>query len=73
MPCIDSQGPLSEPARRILSVVAQPVAVAVIAASLNLPLYRVRSSVRDLVEAGLIRETHGAFAITPRGLASAVR
>ncbi len=67
MPCIDSQGHLSEAARNILAALAQPRTAEEVAAALNLPLYRVRSGVREMLEAGLIGKQNGAFAITPRG------
>jgi predicted transcriptional regulator len=67
MPCIDSQGHLSDAARKILTALEQPRTVEQIAAALNLPLFRVRSGVREMAEAGLIGEKNGAFTVTPRG------
>ena len=67
MPCIDSNGQLSEAARRILAALEQPRTIEQLAAALNLPLYRVRSGVREMAEAGLVGEANGVFAVTPRG------
>jgi predicted transcriptional regulator len=67
MPCIDSQGHMSEAARRILDALEQPQTPENAASLLNLPLYRVRSGVREMVEAGLLSESNGTFVATPRG------
>jgi predicted transcriptional regulator len=67
MPCIDSSGPMTEIARKILAAMADGAPVNEIAEKTNLPLYRIRSGARELVEAGLVETKDEAYVLTEAG------
>jgi predicted transcriptional regulator len=67
MPCVKPDGTLEPMAQAIIRVLRTPHTVEEICESLRLPLYRVRSTVRELVEAGLAAEIDGRFSLTGPG------
>ena len=69
MPCLNADGSLTRIAEDVLrAVAATPAATPeAIARATGLPLYRTRSSLRELGEAGLLVEQHGVYRITPHG------
>ncbi len=67
MPCIDSRGNLSESGRRILAALSHPITLEEAARQAGLPLYRVRSGAREMVEAGLVEVQGGAHVMTAAG------
>lgn len=70
MACLNPSGELTEAARQILTAMEQPVALSQVAAETKLPLYRVRSAVRELREAGFAAEVGENWQITGSGLAA---
>lgn len=69
MACINPDGTLTPSAQAVLKAAETPCSPAEIAKAANLPLFRVRSSLRELVEAGLLREENGSFTLTGEGRA----
>ncbi len=67
MPCVKPDGTLEPMAGAILRALRTPRTVEGVCDFLRLPLYRVRSTVRELVEAGLVTELEGQVALTPAG------
>jgi hypothetical protein len=67
MPCVKPDGTLEPMAQAILRALRTPRTAEGVCDFLRLPLYRVRSTVRELVEAGLAAETTGRYALTPEG------
>ena len=67
MPCVKPDGTLEPMAQAILRVLRTPRTVEGICEHLRLPLYRVRSTVRELLEAGLVTDTTGEYALTAAG------
>jgi predicted transcriptional regulator len=67
MPCVKPDGTLEPLAQAILRALRTPRTAEGVSEYLRLPLYRVRSTVRELVEAGLAAETKGQYALTPDG------
>ena len=67
MPCVKPDGTLEPMAQAILRALRTPRTAEGVCDFLRLPLYRVRSTVRELVEAGLAAETAGRYARTPEG------
>jgi predicted transcriptional regulator len=67
--CIASDGTLSDRAKALLLALDRPRGLEEVAPALEQPLYRVRSSVRELVEAELVQETDGRFITTEKGRA----
>ena len=68
MGCVNPDGTLSSQAEAILKALTSPKSVEEVARETGLPLYRVRSAVRELAGADLIEETGGSFRATPVGL-----
>ena len=67
MPCVKPDGTLEPMAQAIIRALRTPHTAEEICDSLRLPLYRVRSTVRELVEASLVAETDGQFSLTGAG------
>lgn len=67
MACISPDGTLSGPAQKVLRALVEPKALEEIAGAVEVPLYRIRSSVRELTQAGLVEETGATFVTTPAG------
>ena len=69
MACINPDGTVTPSARNILSAAQSPLTPAGIAAATGLPLYRIRSSLRELVQASLLREDGETYVVTEAGKA----
>jgi predicted transcriptional regulator len=69
MACVNPDGTLSESAKALLRALVKPTAADDIAKQLGQPLFKVRSSLRELTAAGLIQETGQEFLITESGKA----
>ncbi|MGQ9815526.1 MAG: hypothetical protein ACUVR3_10300 [Candidatus Roseilinea sp.] len=68
MACINPDGTLAPSARSVLSALrGGPTKPEALAQQAGLPLFRVRSSMRELAEAGLVTEIEGAYALTDAG------
>ena len=68
MACIGSSGDLTDSARSLLAALDSPASPDQVAAHTGLPLFRVRSGLREMAEAGVIEiNDGGAFAITALG------
>lgn len=70
MPCMDSSGELNATAGKILAAMETAVPLGEIAEKIGLPLYRIRSAARELVEAGLAEETDGLYVAAEAGRAA---
>lgn len=72
MACVAADGSLSPVAASLLRAAAGAPSAATaeqVARSTGLPLYRVRSTLRELATAGLLAEAEGAYRVTPEGAA----
>lgn len=67
MACISADGTLTESARKMLQAVQTPATPEEVAQNTGLPLFRVRSGLRELAQAGLVAETEGRYQITEAG------
>jgi predicted transcriptional regulator len=67
MPCVKPDGTLEPMAQAILRALHTPRTAEGICQYLRLPLYRVRSTVRELLEAGLVTETAGEYTLSVVG------
>jgi len=67
MACINPDGTLTPSAKAILSAVSSPASLEEVAKSTGLPLFRIRSSIREMLEAGLAEEKEGKYAATKLG------
>ena len=69
MPCKGSSGEVTDMARKILAAMAGGAPLSEVAEKTGLPLYRIRSAARELVEAGLAEEKNDAYSVTETGRA----
>ncbi len=67
MPCVKPDGTLEPMAQAIVRALATPRTVEGVCDHLRLPLYRVRSTMRELSEAGLVAERDGVYGLTESG------
>jgi len=67
MPCILPDGSVTPTAKKVLAVASEAKSAEEIAQATGMPLYRVRSSVRELLEGGLLQEREGKYQITEKG------
>ncbi len=68
MACISDDGTLNPITRQVLHALRSPGAEEDIAGLTGLPLYRVRSNLRELAGAGLLVKTGDRYLITESGL-----
>jgi len=71
MPCVKPDGTLSTTGRLMLAAVQTDSTVEDVATTTGMALYRVRSVLRELVEAGFVAEANGRFSQTEQGAAKA--
>jgi hypothetical protein len=67
MPCIESGGRLSESGRRILAALLTSNTLEEVAERTGLPLFRIRSGAREMLQAGLVEEKAGVLGVTAAG------
>jgi len=67
MACVNPDGTLSESAKALLMALTKPAAAEEIAKQVGQPLFKVRSSLRELASAGLIQEQDEKYLITASG------
>lgn len=69
MPCINPDGTLTFVARDVLVVLSEPHTEEKIRNLARQPLHRVRASLREMREAGLVNEVEGHYDLTVGGRA----
>jgi len=67
MACVNPDGSISESARTLLKAAESPAAPEEIGNKIGQPLFKIRSSLRELSDAGLILEKDGKYSITDAG------
>lgn len=68
MACIKPDGSLSAPGKAILGAMLQPTPLDRVSAGAGVPLYRVRSVIRELVDAGLAEADGEMYTVTEKGI-----
>ena len=68
MACIDANGKLTRSGELILLAMMEPADVDFAAKESGLPLFKVRSAVRELSKAGLLEEVEGGIKVTDQGI-----
>lgn len=68
MACINPDGTLTPTAKSVIIALKKKRTPFELAQVTNLPIYRIRSTIRELIKAGLVLETNGKFQITENGL-----
>jgi predicted transcriptional regulator len=66
--CINPDGTLTPTAKAVIIALRTPSTPADLARVSNLPIYRVRSTIRELTESGLVLETDGKYQLTDSGM-----
>jgi hypothetical protein len=69
MACIAPDGALTQQAKQVLQGLVPGRTLEVLAEEGGLPLFRLRSSARELLQAGLIEEVDGKYRTTAAGKA----
>jgi predicted transcriptional regulator len=68
MPCIDDSGNLSDSGKALLAALSKEnLGVKELSSQIGVPLFKVRSSIRELVEAGLLEESAEKYSLTESG------
>ena len=67
MACINPDGSVSPSAKLLLGVLQTPHTVEDISSSVEQPLFKVRSSLRELTEAGFVEQNGEKYSITDAG------
>jgi len=67
MACLSADGTLTESARKMLGALQNPALPEEVAQATGLPLFRVRSGLRELAQAGLVEEREGRYVLTEVG------
>jgi predicted transcriptional regulator len=67
MACVNPDGTISESAKALLNTVQSPLTPEEISRQVGQPLFKVRSSLREMVQAELVREEDGKYVITEKG------
>ncbi|RJP77197.1 MAG: hypothetical protein C4524_08720 [Candidatus Zixiibacteriota bacterium] len=67
MPCLTSDGRLTESAKEMLQLLDAPRTPDQVAQLIGLPLYRIRASLREMVEAGLVEQRDDHYATLEAG------
>jgi predicted transcriptional regulator len=67
MACVNPDGSISESGRALLKAAESPAAPEEIGKKIGQPLFKIRSSLRELHDAGLIVEKEGKYSVTDAG------
>ena len=67
MACVNPDGTLSSSAKELLKILNSPLTPEEISQKLNRPMFRVRSSLREMLEAKLISSQKDKYVITEEG------
>jgi predicted transcriptional regulator len=68
MACINPDGTLTPTAQAVISTLKTSRSAVDIGQVTNLPVYRIRSTIRELIEAGLVLEMDGNYQLTESGM-----
>ena len=67
MACVNPDGTLSTSAKELLKILEGPMTPEEISQRLNRPMFKVRSSLREMLEAKLISSVEDKYVITEEG------
>ena len=69
MACVNADGTITATARALLQSLDSPLRPEAIAAKIGVPLFRVRASLRELRDAGLVEGSESMYRVTAAGRA----
>jgi predicted transcriptional regulator len=67
MACVNPDGTITESARALLGIIENPKTPEEISKQLGQPLFKIRSSLREMVSADLVKEEGGRYKISEKG------
>ena len=67
MGCVNPDGSLTDSARKMLTLLKEPHTPEDAATKAGQPLFRVRASLREMIEAGLVTRSGDVYHVTDRG------
>jgi predicted transcriptional regulator len=67
MACVNPDGTLSSSAKELLKILNDPMTAEEISQKLDRPMFKVRSSLREMLEARLVSLTEDEYIITEEG------
>ena len=67
MACINPDGTITESAKALLSIIHNPLTPEDISKQVGQPLFKVRSSLREMTSAELVLEEEGKYTLTEKG------
>jgi predicted transcriptional regulator len=67
MACVNPDGTVTESAKALLGSILDPLTPQEISQKVGQPLFKVRSSLREMTAAELVTEEDGKFTITEKG------
>lgn len=68
MGCVNPDGSITTSARQMLKLLREPHTPEAAATEAEQPLFKVRSSLREMIDAGLVTEDNGLYSATDAGL-----
>lgn len=67
MPCVNPDGSITDSAKALLKVIEIPLTAEEISTKVGQPLFKIRSSLREMVDAELIKEEGNKYVILESG------
>ncbi len=67
MPCVNPDGSITDSAKALLKVIETHLTAEEISKKAGQPLFKIRSSLREMVDAGLINEEGNKYVISESG------
>lgn len=67
MPCVNPDGSITDSAKALLKVIEIPLTAEEISTKVGQPLFKIRSSLREMVDAELIKEEGNKYVISESG------
>lgn len=67
MACVNPDGTVTESAKALLSSILDPLTPEEISQRVGQPLFKIRSSLREMTAAELVKEESGKYTITAKG------
>jgi len=67
MPCVNPDGSITDSAKALLKVIESPLTAEEISKKVGQPLFKIRSSLREMVDAELIKEEGNKYVISESG------
>jgi len=67
MACVNADGTISATAKALLKTLENPLSVEEVSRQLGQPLFRVRSSLREMIEAGLVVVQGDKYQVSEEG------